>query len=295
MSAEAVLAQTRLDDKTYRVSLNANHPLISDHVVNNARLVSGACQLQLLFLTISPLAVERIQYLSNVRFMSPCIVGENSVGGGIASESVVLDVVLQKNKSQLYSFEIAGKNQRVHTKGKIQLAEKEPFQPNSSAEKCQISLQTGELGMRDLPWINTFFETRGSHYGEAYSALRSLRFNDDHAVGQLNISLKNSSDFSGFRVHPSLFDAAVQTAIGIISQRGLDKSLDWIYVPFALGKVTIVNANVAAANYRALIDNVRLQANDNMLMVDIVVVDEQQDIFLKLDNFALMKMLKFRF
>ncbi|MGV7002863.1 SDR family NAD(P)-dependent oxidoreductase [Priestia megaterium] len=173
---------------------------------------------------------KKVSRLSNVIWTNPIISDETQKE---------IFIKLTPNQSEL-DYEITSMNQNdehiLHGQGKISfkgssefLDKKEFVNINEVKERCNGLLLGDEL----YPKLDDL----GLSLGKSFRAIQELRYSSNEALSFLSLPSHLLKDYKKFKLHPSIMDAALQTALGLLNK---NNELDVLKIPFSIGEVQIL-------------------------------------------------------
>lgn len=115
------------------------------------------------------------------------------------------------------------------------------------------------------------FEKAGVRYGEGFRAIQEACFNEREALSRLKLPERLMEDAADFGLHPSLADAAIQTALTI---DGIFEKCHKPLLPFSLGEIEFLGPfSPECYAYAALAGTAR-EGSSGSLKVDVCLADE---------------------
>ncbi|EEP74863.1 conserved hypothetical protein [Micromonospora sp. ATCC 39149] len=216
----------------FRTHFTGAEFVLADHVVAGRPTLPGVAQLELARAAGELVAEEPIGRLHGVVWFRPLVVtgGGLTVDVGLRSEGVAL------------AFEVTSLDGTVlHARGRLT-----PTGAARLAQPAPVDL----VALRNRasePLAGTacyrIFDDSGLHYGPSFRGIEALYRTPDAVLAR--VVLPAGTPSTGFVLHPSVLDAALQSAIGFRDDL-TDPGTDQPYVPFDLGGVEILGPVPAA-------------------------------------------------
>ncbi|MFS0873156.1 SDR family NAD(P)-dependent oxidoreductase [Paenibacillus xylanilyticus] len=216
-----------LEEQRYASVFTGKEFFLADHVINGQRILPGVAHLEMVRAALE-LASEACEAgsawsMQHVGFASPILAGNGSVE---------IQVRLRMEEADVVSFEVRdGRGAVVHSQGRTRCLGKVDS-PIVDLANLQTACTQNRISASELYEL---FRQAGLDYGPAHQGIESLSIGTGQVLAKLSLPDCVADTESHYVLHPSLMDAALQAAIGLILGTMSFKPL----VPFALEEVEI--------------------------------------------------------
>jgi polyketide synthase PksL len=225
--------------QSYEAVFSGEEPFLRDHVVKGHRILPGVAYLEMVrqaVLAALPEAADAVLEIRNVVWAQPIIVDERKAitVALIPAESHDRDGAIDY---EIYSVVLDGSgatNEQIHSQGQVLLT------PNTeSAPRHDFATLRGRMtrGRIDAEQLYTVFDGMGMEYGPAQRAVRRLHQGVDEVLAHLVLPDIWAETDAAYVLHPSIMDAALQSALGFIDD--IDTGSPQPLLPFALDNLRI--------------------------------------------------------
>jgi acyl transferase domain-containing protein len=198
----------------------------TDHRVNGEPVFPGAGLLEMACVSGAVAAERRVRRIADIVWAHPL-----RFRGGPQTVRIALTPVAEQVEYGIASLDEAGEP-IVHSEGRL------VFGPEVSGGPAVSIAELKARAVRSLdgPSFYDLLGRYGLRYGPAFQAIRSIDVHDgSFALSRLELPQALRRDFERFVLHPSLLDAALQTAGALAG--GLEPQAPLL--PFALDAVEI--------------------------------------------------------
>ncbi len=227
----------------------ASVPWLDDHRVEGAVVVPGTAWVEMALAALADLAVDRdgepVRDLESFEIHGPLVLAD---GGGAEGDAEVQVVWTPEDGTRAARLEIFSRPSKdtpwtLHATAL----------PRAGSEP----LPEPEAGLRDRADADTVFDAEeyygllarwGLHYGPSFQGIRRVARHGDSAVVELEIPSGPAEQWSAYRLHPAVLDAAFQGA-GVLVDEGPD-GRPW--VPVKLGRLCLAPAATALPRWARL-------------------------------------------
>ncbi|WP_186062579.1 SDR family NAD(P)-dependent oxidoreductase [Burkholderia gladioli] len=221
----------------FETTLSPALPLVDEHRVRGQRVLPGVAYAELVLEAARHVYPERRASLTELVWMQPLVVGE---------ESVAVVTQLERHDGVL-RFEIASMAdgaRRVHAQGTAEL---------DAPEAAAAGEAPAALRARLAPWWEgeagreAFYEAHrgnGIEYGPGLRRVLGLWGGDQEALGLVDARPARGETGTDFLLPPPVADAALQCVAGIAGARGAAGELQ---LPYSIGRVAVLRPIEAAS------------------------------------------------
>ncbi|MFC5743665.1 SDR family NAD(P)-dependent oxidoreductase, partial [Dyella tabacisoli] len=205
---------------------------LADHMVQGTRILPGVAQLEMARCAASE-AIEEACHLQlkNIAWMRPVAVG---------ADGLDLHIALMPQEGGEISFEIyrdAEDGETVtYSQGLVIAAASAERDATPAHDLAALRQQCTDAHL-SAAQCYALFKQMGLHYGPGFQGLSELFVGAQQVVAR--ITLPNSMQTGGYTLHPSLLDAALQAAIGLVRAAG-DVAEPTLLLPIALGSLDVL-------------------------------------------------------
>lgn len=247
----------------FSTKIYENDFFVRDHLVQGKKVFPGVAYLEMVSASIEQSHNQtelenKIIRLNNVVWTRPLIVE------GIPTD---INIKLNKYSDKPISYTIySGDESLTHFQGKAEVISRKGEHQNISILKniCNDKVISAKE-------CYATFDTAGIAYGKTFRAIESLYIGGNSVLAKLKISDNLSTNFTDYKLHPSLIDAAFQATIALSDVTNNDDSRT--YLPYSIEKVDIINS--CSTNMWAYIQNSPNNSSDRRIQkFDIKIFDE---------------------
>ena len=200
---------------------------LADHVARGTRILPGVAQLEMAYRAAGE-AIEDdcLLQLKDVTWLRPAAVGDDGVDVHIA-------LIPQENGD--ISFEIyrdAEDGDAVtYSQGVVLAVARAETEATATYELATLR-EHCSVSHLSAAQCYALFEQTGMHYGPRFQGLSELFVGPEQVLAR--ITLPASLQLTGYALHPSLLDAALQAAVGLLHAAG-HHGEPALLLPVALG------------------------------------------------------------
>lgn len=195
---------------------------LADHVVNGICTLPGVFYLQMAQEAVRQSLSKENVILKDITWLQPLTVKENEVQATIE---------LERSETGC-QFKVLSSH-GVHMQGKAVTSQKE--------EANQIGLSMIRNCCHNSIPVDKFyheFELGGIHYGHTFQAVQKVSYGQQQIIAEIALP-DGACSLSDFPLHPSLFDAALQTTSALKKMNGQDENQT--FIPFGVKEVKVKN------------------------------------------------------
>lgn len=269
-----------LQEQRFCSILTGQEFFLTDHVIKGDKIMPGVAFLEMAVSAMDKAAsflknAEKRIGLRNVIWTRPLIVHD---------EPIRVDIKLAVQDKDDIRFEVfcpnpAAANERTeHCQGRIGFYEVETTQTidlPTLKKQCEQQILSGDHSYKELTSI-------GFHYGPTHQSIQILYRGEGQLLAQITLPNALADAPSGFYLHPSIMDAALQASVILMNSIG-DKRFA---LPFALKSIEVLDKTTST-----MWAMVRLVNNDlsekQITKFDIDLCDDSGSICVRMKEFAL--------
>ncbi|GEB48128.1 hypothetical protein SCA03_06790 [Streptomyces cacaoi] len=283
--------------RVFTKKLTGEEFFLADHVVEGARVLPGVVYLEMARLAGELAAGGRVHGVEGLVWAAPVTLpagaahelavrvtrdGAHAATGGTGATG---------GSGGAVSFEVydARDSARTNAAGTLLLGEPHqrpgPVDPEAVRARCTVRHDAGEAYAR--------FSRLGFDYGESFRTIEELAVGQGEVLATLCLPPAREADAGAFVFHPSLLDAALQTAgmlapdpTGTADTGDTGDTAGFAgYLPFSLGSVRHY-ADWPSRLYAYATPSER-PAREGMLCFDVLLLDPAGDVVAAIDAFTL--------
>ncbi len=262
-----------LKEQKFSTRLTGLEFYLTDHVVAGEKTFPGVAYMEMAIAAGKIAGENPVRILRDMVWIRPLI---------LSDDPKEIYICLYPDGDQKAAFEISSDDdsgmRQVHAQGKLLWDRKE----DNSFESLHIaairSRCTRTLNCEDC---YRFFQKAGLAYGPAFQALRELYYNENEALGYLELPEFLRKDFQAFGLHPSLTDGAFQTVSRLIS----DSDSPGTYIPFALGELALIKPLPEKCYAHAV--RTGDSSDSQVKKFNIAIADQNGDLLAHIKDFSL--------
>ncbi len=217
-----------LKEQKFNTRLTGQEFYLRDHVVAGEKTFPGVAYIEMARAAGKIAGENPVRILRDMVWIRPLI---------LPDEPKEVCICLYPDGDHKAAFEVSSHDEsgmkQIHAQGKLLWDREE--------EKTVETLHLADIRNRCTRTLSQeecyqFFQNAGLAYGPAFQALKELSYNENEALGYLELPEFLRNDFQAFGLHPSLTDGALQTVSRLIS----DSDSPGTYLPFALGELALI-------------------------------------------------------
>ncbi|MGO4425046.1 polyketide synthase dehydratase domain-containing protein, partial [Streptomyces sp. MCAF7] len=251
------------DRHTYAKTLTGEEFFLRDHIVGGERVLAGVAYLEMARLAGELATGEPVRRVDGLAWAAPVRLPD-----GTAEHR--LTVRLDGS-----SFEVRTDGGATHARGALVAGgagrRPDPVDPARVRSRCATVHSGAEC--------YAMFSRLGFAYGPSFQVIEELAIGEREVLARLRLPAARFADAGEYAFHPSLFDAALQTAARLAP--GADDLTSAVpYMPFSVESVRI---------YDALPQRLHAYATPaaGPLRFDVVLLDEAGAVVAAIDGFTL--------
>ena len=236
--------------------LSSEEFFLRDHVVDGKILLPGVAHLEMAYTAARLSSGCATVTLRDIIWGHPIVMDE-------AFRTVHIELTAEGDNALSYLIHEDDDGKRtVFSQGRATYGGEQPEPRRLDIEALKARC-TGRLENSD---IYPAFRELGFSYGETFQAIETLHCAENEALARIVLADGLDEDYPYFTMHPSLFDAALNTLRGIGAQDGV------LRIPFSLDELTVFSPIPRCSYCHATIHRV---ARDGSLSVDLAICDSQ--------------------
>ena len=259
----------------FSTHLSGHEFYLADHVVQGARILPGAAQLEMArCAALEALGEDSALQLRDIAWMRPVIVG---------AEGIHLHIALYPEETGALPFEIYSDAEDgevvVYSRGTVIIA------PSAPASHELASLRSACVAANlTASQCYALFNQMGLHYGPSFQGLAEVWVGPAQVLAAIALPVTAPKD--GYGLHPSLLDAALQATLGMQVDAVSGNTDTTLMLPFALDALEILRPCTpsmwAVVRYSA-----GSKTSDAVRRLDVDLCDEQGVVCVRLRGFSL--------
>ncbi|MFE9722738.1 SDR family NAD(P)-dependent oxidoreductase [Streptomyces sp. NPDC005794] len=240
-----------LDAQRFGSVFSGEEFFLTDHVVNGRKVLPAAAHLEMARAALDASLDGRTRrtVLRNVVWAQPLTVGENAarvMTTLYAAQAGAVPVSGEAGDAGEVAFEISSvpgadpdTDAVVHSQGTARA-----LAGGGASVAVDVAALRAACGSARLDAEECYrvYRSMGLDYGPAHRGVESVAIGDGQALARLLLPSGMSADADGYVLHPSLLDAALQSAVGLFGRDGdrADPASATLHLPFALDELDIL-------------------------------------------------------
>ncbi|WP_341278224.1 SDR family NAD(P)-dependent oxidoreductase [Paenibacillus sp. FSL H8-0537] len=262
-----------LEEQRYASVFTGKEFFLADHVINGQRILPGVAHLEMVRAALELAAGASEEgsawRLQHVGFASPILAG---------NWPVEVQVGLRAEEGEEISFEVRdGRGAVVHSQGRARRLGKADA-PAVDLATLQTACSQNRISASELYEL---FRQAGLDYGPAHQGIESLSIGTGQVLAKLSLPDCVADIESRYVLHPSLMDAALQAAIGLMLGTASFKPL----VPFAFEEVEIYGP-CTPSMWAVVRRSEGSRAEDKVQKFDVDACDENGQVRVRLKGYT---------
>ena len=245
--------------------------ILRDHKVDGAPVLPATAHLEMALAAVSQIKDDFCPSICRAFWLSPLTVPDDS--------REVRIVVNDDNGKLHYEIQTGTHAQTItHSKGEFRLN----AAPSAGTDQ-RISVEETKARCShhiDRETLYASFKDAGIAYGSYFQGLNEVWGSDEEALGHVSLPPEHEHQLTQYALHPSLIDAALQTAAGLSGMRGPTGTRPRL--PFAVERVEILHP-LKARGYAYVRADGRYRFN-------VAILDETGVVCVKLHNVAVREL-----
>ncbi|MFG2590380.1 SDR family NAD(P)-dependent oxidoreductase [Streptomyces sp. NPDC048438] len=246
-----------LHAQRFSKQLSANEFFLRDHVVGGKILLPGVAHMEMAY-TASRLATG-----SDDVVLRGIIWGRPVVLDGAFRPVHIELTPLEPDVLEFVIHDGTAGERTVFSQGRADYAAHPPARARGAIDLDAIKARC--TGRREHAEIYASLRDLGFGYGETFQAMETLYCGETEALARIVLDDGLEEEYSRFTLHPSLFDAALNTLRGIGEQDGV------LRIPFSLEELAVFAPIPRRSYCHATIHRI---ARDGAMSVDLVICDD---------------------
>ncbi|PEP89772.1 polyketide synthase, partial [Bacillus wiedmannii] len=261
---------SNLSEQRFSSTFTGQEFFLSNHVIKGRQVLPGVAYLEMV-----RVAIEKATGATNVRLENVVWAQPVTIGG--RPNQVHISLFPESNGEISYEIYSDVEGEVLHSQGCAVL--------NQQIEALVLDLEVLQnqcsKNFYSADQCYEAFHSMGLEYGQAYKGIECVYVGTDQALAKLSLPSGLVDTFNQFKLHPSLMDAALQSAIGFL----MDQKLLKLALPFALQEVDILGA--CTLNMWARVcysDGCNLE--EKVQKLDIDLCDEQGNVQVRMKGYT---------
>ncbi|MFB7615013.1 SDR family NAD(P)-dependent oxidoreductase, partial [Kitasatospora sp. NPDC056181] len=249
--------ESTLHAQRFGKQLSKDEFFLRDHVVDGKILLPGVAHMEMAYTAARLSSGSDAVTLQDIIWGHPIVMEEDS-----RTVNIELSPLKQDTLDYLVYAETDGRR-TVFSQGRANYAAEQPSRVRGSIDIPGILARC--TGRQENAEIFASFRELGFGYGETFQAIETLHCGETEALARIVLGDGLEDEYPAFTMHPSLFDAALNTLRGIGHQDGV------LRIPFSLEEL-VVFAPIPSTSYcHATIHRI---ARDGAVSVNLAICDE---------------------
>ncbi|MFC5743183.1 type I polyketide synthase, partial [Dyella tabacisoli] len=270
---------SNFDGLRFSSRFSGNEFFLADHVVQGERTLPGVAQLEMARCAADQAVAAGGQHrLKNVVWLRPIVVGSPKE----------MHVALFPEGNGEFSFELFdgadGDEGLVYSQGSVVAVVETPPSAVATHDLAALRQQCAQ-SHRSAEACYAAFDRMGLHYGPGHRGLSELFIGQGQALARITLPDSLKSLQEGYVLHPSVLDAALQTAIAFQA----DDAGRWddaaLMLPFALASLDVL-APCTDSMWAVVRRSAGHAADDTLQKFDIDLCDESGRVCVRLGEFC---------
>ena len=246
-----------LGAQKYTKRLSSDEFFLRDHVVGGKILLPGVAHLEMAHSAARLATGADVVTLHDVIWGHPVV-----MEGDTKTVDIGLSAVRDDTLDYLIHQEIDGKR-TVFSQGRATYGAHQPQHERATIDIPAITARCTRR--RDNAELYPYFLGLGFGYGPTFQAIETLHCGETEALARIVLDDSLTGEFAHFTLHPSLFDAVLNTLRGIGAQD------DVLRIPFSLESLVVFGPIPRVSYCHGTIHRI---ARDGSISVNLSVCDE---------------------
>ncbi|MGZ8245983.1 SDR family NAD(P)-dependent oxidoreductase, partial [Methylomagnum sp.] len=256
----------------YTKVLRQEEFFLADHRITDRLILPGVAHIEMARAACAAASGQRVATLRNIVWIRPIV---------LETPTLAVDVELTETDGEL-AFEIAHRApdgaRILFTQGKAVLAPQHSTAPD--AERLDVADILARCPMhRSREDYYRLLRDVQFDLGPSFQVIRDMHASPDEVLTLLELPPHLRGD-TGFALHPSLLDGAIQTVAGVTAQR-----LKARYLPFTLGRFEILKPLPDRLYAHARLTQTLRQGEAPLLKFTMCLADERGEVCVRFHDF----------
>ncbi|BCJ93986.1 hypothetical protein acsn021_15550 [Anaerocolumna cellulosilytica] len=269
-----------LNEQKYTTRFEPEEIFIKDHIIRERNVMPGAAYIEMACAGGEMAAGYPVSYVRDIIWGIPIIV----------TNSVETTLLLSPEEDGQVSFEIYTDEEGAHTvhaQGSLAYEENEPERLLNNRLQIDVIKNRCEkiVSKEDCYYL---FQTMKLNYGSSFQVIHALYSNSEEALALLKLPTDLEEGFHEYKIHPSIMDGALQTAIGMAGYLNISK--DTAFVPFYIQEIQFIRPVVQEC-YAHVIKVNRSETN-NEFTFDITITDKYGEVLVTVKGYHIREFQK---
>ncbi|MGP3976832.1 amino acid adenylation domain-containing protein [Streptomyces sp. 8N114] len=261
-------------ERSFAKTLTGGEFFLRDHVVGGEPVLPGVAYLEIARLAGELSAASPVRGVDGLVWAAPVRL---PAGGG---EQRLLVRLGDDQAGTSFEVHSAEGGPRGHARGTLLFGAPEP-----RPARIDVPGVRGRCtDVRDGASCYRLFSRLGMDYGPSFQVIEELAVGDREALAALRLPAGRVADAGAYVFHPSLLDAALQTA-GLLASGADDLAQPLPYLPFSLGSVRL-HAELPERMYAYATPSAR-RSSAGTLCFDVALLDRTGEVVVSIDAFTL--------
>ena len=232
-AVEASISDSRLEPlavgrNRFEFNFHGREYFIADHVVGEQKILPGAVHIEMALVAGRMATRSPVVQLKNVVWIQPVVIE------AVEKLNLSLHVASREQEAE---YRISGEKhekQLLHSQGVLSFG---AGRLSTVPALDVFAIRARCPNVRSRETCYQLFETLGQKYGSSFQTLREWRGSENEAFAELRLPDHLERQFDQYILHPSLFDGALQTVLGLfVGERAVAGQM---FLPFAVEEVTL--------------------------------------------------------
>ncbi|PGD97837.1 SDR family NAD(P)-dependent oxidoreductase [Bacillus wiedmannii] len=253
-----------IEEYKFTTQMTGDEFYLSDHMINNEKVLPGVAYIEMVRAAGELIGKRNVNKIKNLVWQSPI---------KIDSSPKNIHIKLQQNKTDIQYDVFSEENETkiTHNYGSILFGDSElkaeKINIDSVMQRCEKLIEGCE--------IYNLIAQRNLYLGTSFQVIQEMFGNKQEFVSIIKIPQKLIDGSKEFKLHPSLMDGALQTAL-------LGMGYKELYVPFSIGELEIFE-NLQTAYYVYAICT--KETEGKLAKFDVYILDEMGEVLVKIKDF----------
>ena len=248
---------------------------LADHQVKGGAVLPAVAYIEMAA-AAGELAGERpVRFLRQMSWLAPITVGD-------AAREVEVSLAPGRNEIEIAIRTTNGTDTTSHCRGQLAYlgSVSDPASLNVAEIRDRCSQET--ISGADL---YPFLDTSELNLGKGFQVVQRVHAGAAECLAVLELPQHLEGDAQDFRLHPSLLDGALHSAIGVVKKRNPQRP--WS-VPFSVAEVQIFGALKDAAFAHATWDAASVQDVRSLVRIQLHLLDRNGNVLVRMKDFVAM-------
>lgn len=246
---------------------------LADHRVMNEAVMPAVAYIEMAAAAGELSGERRVRFIHDITWLTPITVGTDA-------REVEVALTPGRNEVDFVVRTVADGNAVTHCRGKLAYlgALSEPAALDVAEIQARCSDET--IAATEL---YPFLATSELRHGAAFQVVQQVFAGASECLAVLRLPEQLAHEADQFRLHPSLLDGALQTAIGMVKRR--QPAIPWS-VPYSVREIQIFRS-LGDAHYAHISwDPAALKDGHGLIKIQLHLLDQSGNVLLRMQDFA---------